>query len=390
VVPGGDARQASASGSDVFSGRAMNRQFDQQLSSQDTLASLASDTGGRMFLDTNDLGAVYDRVVQDSAAYYVLGYSSTNPAKDGHFRRVKIRLNRPDRKLEYRSGYYAESDFRHAGRGDRERQLQDQLLTDLSATDFPVWVQSAHFRTGENRFYVSLSVAVPGSALPVPSAGDPRQATLDLIGIVQDEAKRSVARLRDTLKLSGADVGKKSVQYRTGFTLPPGKYRLKVVLRENDGGSFGSFETALEVPDLRRSAMKVSSVVFGTELAPAVHADPPSPLARDGSELVPSVTHVVSKAQSLYFYYEVYDPAQGPRGDVRVLSNLTFLRGNARRYETPLVEAKRLTASDRNAAVFQLSVPAGSLAPGLYVCQVNVIDDVAGAFIFPRLALLVR
>jgi VWFA-related protein len=390
VVPGGDARQASASSTDVFSGRGMSRQLDQQLASQDTLASLASDTGGRTTLDTNDLAGVYERVVQDSATYYVLGYSSTNPAKDGRFRRVKIRVDRPDLKVEHRSGYYAESDFRHAGRGDRERQLQDQLLADLSATDFPVWVQSAHFRTGENRFYVPLSVAVPGSSLPLPHPSDRSQATLDLIGIVRDEAKRSVARLRDTLTVSGADLGRKSVQYRTGFTLPPGRYRLKVVVRENQGGSFGSFETGLDVPDLRRSPVKVSSVVFGTQLAAAVRADPPSPLARDGSELVPSVTHVVSTGQPLYFYYEVYDPARDPGGGVRVLSNLTFLRGNARRYETPLVEAKRLTARDRNAAVFQLSVPSGSLAPGLYVCQVNVIDDVAGTFTFPRLALLVR
>ena len=38
----------------------------------------------------------------------------------------------------------------------------------------------------------------------------------------------------------------------------------------------------------------------------------------------------------------------------------------------------------------EVAVPAGSLKPGLYTCQVNVIDDVAGAFSFPRLALLVR
>ena len=390
VVPGGDARQASASGTDVYAGRALTRQFDQQLASQDTLASLASDTGGRTFFDTNDFAGAYERVVQDSSVYYVLGYTSANIAKDGKFRRVRVTVSRPDLRVEHRSGYYADRDFRHAGRQDRELQLQDQLLTDLSARDFPVWVQSAHFRTGENRFYVPLSIAVPGSALPLARSGDQERTSLDLVGVVRDEAKRAVARIRDTLNVSGSDVKKKSVQYRTGFTLPPGTYRLKVVVRENAGGAFGSFETDLTVPDLRRSPVKVSSVVFGTQLAPAVRADPPSPLARDGSELVPSVTHVVSTTQPLYFYYEVYDPARDPGGDVRVLTNIAFFRGNMRRYETPLVEVKRLTAPDRKAAVLQLAVPAASLKPGLYTCQVNVIDDVAGTFTFPRLALLVR
>jgi hypothetical protein len=192
------------------------------------------------------------------------------------------------------------------------------------------------------------------------------------------------------LNVSGADVRRKSVQYRTGFVLPPGTFRLKVVVRENEGGAFGSFETDLAVPDLRRNPVKTSSVLFGTQLGPAVKLDPPSPLARDGTELVPSVTHVVSTAQPLYFYYEVYDPGRSPEGGIRVLTNLAFYRGHTRRYETPLVEMKRLAAPDRGAAILELSVPAAALKPGLYTCQVNVIDDVAGRFSFPRLALLVR
>jgi hypothetical protein len=45
---------------------------------------------------------------------------------------------------------------------------------------------------------------------------------------------------------------------------------------------------------------------------------------------------------------------------------------------------------DRKAAVFQLDVPLAQLKPGFYTCQVNVIDDVSGRFLFPRLAILVR
>jgi VWFA-related protein len=396
VVPGGDARRASRGGSNVFSGRAMARQFDQQAASQDSLAALASDTGGKAFFDSNNFTGAFERVVSDSAAYYVLGYSSTNAARDGRFRRVKVSVRTPDLKVEHRSGYYADRDFKHAGKDDRDRQLQDQLLTDLSATDFPVWIQASHFRTGDNRFYVPLSVAVPGSALFPPA--EPGRAdltgktlSLDLIGIVRDEAKRAVARLRDTVRVNGtADLRRKNVQYRTGFTLPPGKYRLKVVARENQSGTFGSFESDIVVPDLRRNAVKVSSVVFGTQLETSARRDSPNPLSREGSELLPSVTQVVSTRQPLYFYYEVYDPARDAAGAPRLLTSVAFYSGATRRYETPLVEVKQLAASERGAAVFQLSVPANSLKPGFYACQVTLIDDVAGTFTFPRVAVLVR
>jgi hypothetical protein len=281
-------------------------------------------------------------------------------------------------------------DFAHAGRNDRDLQLQEELFAGLSATDFPVWVRADRFRTGANRFYVPLSVAVPGSALLPPGASPPRKGTgpsvlsLDLIGVVRDEAKHAVARLRDTVRVDSAEgVRGKNVQYRTGFTLPPGKYRIKVVARENQGGTFGSFETDISVPDLRRDPVKVSSVVFGTQLEPTPRRETPNPLAREGSGLLPSVTHVVSARQPLYFYYEVCDPARTEGSGVRLLTSVSFFSGGTRRYETPLLEVKPMTAPDRGAAIFQLSVPSASLKPGFYVCQVTLIDDTAGAFTFP-------
>jgi hypothetical protein len=117
--------------------------------------------------------------------------------------------------------------------------------------------------------------------------------------------------------------------------------------------------------------------------------------------VIPSVTHVFSAGPHLYFYYEVYDPARaaataGAPADnrngpaIHLLTNVAFFRGTTKAYETPLVESQQLNAPDRKAAVFQLDVPLTQLKPGFYTCQVNVIDDAAGQFRFPRVALLVR
>jgi hypothetical protein len=46
--------------------------------------------------------------------------------------------------------------------------------------------------------------------------------------------------------------------------------------------------------------------------------------------------------------------------------------------------------ADRKAVSFEMIVPAGALEPGLYTCQVNVVDDTAGTFAFPRFQLYVR
>jgi VWFA-related protein len=389
VVPGGDASTASTRGVSAFSGASMRNQGDRLSASQDTLTTIAEDTGGRAFFDSNAFGAVFDRVVNDTSAYYVLGYSSTNPARDGRFRRIKVRLKRSDLKLEYRSGYYAPRDFAHSTKDDREQQLQDQLLSDLSSTDLSAYVSTAYFRLADNRYFVPLSVIVPGYQIPLTRNTPKDKATVDVLGLVRDEQRRPIGRIRDTVKLAtdaAEELKKKTVQYEAGFEMPPGKYRVKVVVRENQDGAFGSYETDIVVPDLARDKLKVSSVVLGTQLQQSVQKNGRNPLAHDGRELVPNVTHVISADQHLYFYYEVYDPAQ----PVKVMTSIAFFRGKVRAFETPVVQASELTGPDKRTAVFQFDVPASSLRPGLYTCQVNVVDDAAGSFTFPRLQLYVR
>ncbi len=394
IVPGGSASQASGrGGSSMFSGRGVSRQFDSQAASQDTLVALASDTGGKAFLDTNDFGSVYTKVIADTSAYYLLGYSSTNPARDGRFRRIRVRLNKSGLKVDHRNGYYATRDFQHSGKDDRERQLQDQLMTDLSSTDLTVWMTTSFFRLSDDRFYVPVSIAVPGSEIPFAQSSTQDRATIDVIGLMRDTQQRPVGQLRDTVKLAvqpTQEVKRKTVQYETGFTLPPGRYRLKVVLRENQSGAIGSYESDVVVPDMRRMPVKLSSVVLGTQTQAVTQRNAISPLARNGTMLVPSLTHVVSTGQPLYFYYEVYDPQVVQSGSPRLLTSIAFFRGKVKTYETPLVEVTRLDAPDRKAAIFQYSVPASALKPGYYTCQITVVDDVAGTFAFPRLPLLVK
>jgi len=396
IVPGGEARSASLRGTSVYSGQAMTKAYDSTFASQETLVALAADTGGQAFIDTNDFQPVFAKLREDTSFYYLIGYHSTNPARDGRFRRIAVQIKkRTDLKLEFRRGYYAPADFAHATKEDRERQLQEQLLSDLASTDFPVYLSAGYFRSGDNRYFVPVSVVVPGSEIPFTRENQQDRATLDLIGVVRDEAKRPFGSIRDTVKLSvntSQEVQRKNVQYDGGFLLPPGKYVLKYVVRENQTGRMGSFETDIVVPDLKTAPVRVSSVIISNQKQPARQKN--NPLVREGSEIVPNVTHVFSSNQHLFLYYEVYDPAKpaesSEKSAARILTNVAFYRGNVKAYETPVLEADQINVPKRKAAGFELDLPLANLKPGFYTCQINVIDDAAGTFAFPRLALLIR
>jgi len=379
----------------VYSGRATLNQYDSNFASQESLVTLSSDTGGKAFLDSNDFQPAFAKVKEDTSFYYLLGYQSSNLARDGRFRRIVVRVNRPDAKLDFRRGYYAAADFQHSTREDRERQLQEQLQSDLPSTDFPVYLATGFFRLNENRFYVPVSVVVPGSQIPFTRASEQDRATLDVIAVMRDDARRPFGTLRDTMKLAvdtSQEVQRKNVQYDGGFLLPPGKYQLKFVVRENQSGRMGSFETDVIVPDLKAAAVKMSSIVLGNQKQAAKQKS--NPLVRDGSEIIPNVTRVFSSGQHLYFYYEIYEPGHPSeatsKSAARLLTNVAFYRGSVKAYETPLVEADQVNILDRHATAFELDVPLSELRPGFYTCQINVVDDASGKFVFPRLALLVR
>ena len=60
----------------------------------------------------------------------------------------------------------------------------------------------AYFRLADNRYFVPLSVVVPGYQIPITKATAKDKATVDVLGVVRDEQHRPVGRIRDTVKLS--------------------------------------------------------------------------------------------------------------------------------------------------------------------------------------------
>src|SRR5438270_11997875 len=136
---GGEAQNASLHGQSAYSGASTLNDLNSNAATQETLSTLAADTGGKAFFDSNDFSGVFSQVQKDTSAYYILGYTSSNHAKDGRFRHITVVLNRTDIKLDFRAGYYANRDFEHSNRADREQQLQDELAAELPATDVAVY-----------------------------------------------------------------------------------------------------------------------------------------------------------------------------------------------------------------------------------------------------------
>jgi hypothetical protein len=179
----------------------------------------------------------------------------------------------------------------------------------------------------------------------------------------------------------------------------------------------GTFETDVQIPDLRKVPLRSSSVVLSSLRVPATGRNKAvNPLVGEQTELVPNVTHVFTQDQHLYLQFEVYDaakskslptakPAAGapsselaidqaapkPQGEtIRILTSVQFMQKDVKVYESKPIIATEVNVPQRKAVEFQLDLPLQTLKPGFYTCQVNIIDDVAGNYAFPRWAMLIK
>ena len=268
TAPAGDATQASQGGQAMYSGSSQRTAQSNFQGQQETLYTLASDTGGKALLDQNDLALGIVQAQKDIASYYILGYYSSNMALDGRYRRIKVQIGRNlTAKLDYRSGYFASKEFKQFDSSDRERQLQEALMLGDPVTDLTVALEINYFRQAKDRYFVPVSVKIPGSDIELAKRGGAESTRLDFIGEVKDSKGALQGTVRDdiTVKLKGDDAGqlsKRNLEYDTGFTLQPGTYSLKFLARENETGKMGTFETKFTVPDLTTDA-EVSAGQFG-------------------------------------------------------------------------------------------------------------------------------
>jgi VWFA-related protein len=407
-APLGDATKGSPGGQAMYSGssaRAATANFQGQ---QETLYTLASDTGGKALLDNNDLSMGIVQAQKDIASYYIIGYYSTNEALDGHFRRIKISLkdsalSAKIAKLDYRQGYFAGKQFNKFTASDKERQLSEALALGDPVTDMNLAMEVNYFRLARDRYFVPLAVKIPGTEIELARHGGAESTRLDFIGEIKDAKGSTVANVRDNIqvKLKGEtaqQLAKTTLEYDTGFTLTPGTYTAKFLTRENETGKMGTFQTKFVVPDLtaEQKYLPISSVVLSNQRekldAAVASAEKDKkilaehPLIQDGQKLIPSVTRVFRKDQNLYVYLEAYQPLAETTQPV--MARVSFYRGKMKAFETDPLEVSEGLNPKTKAVPMKFSVPLAKLQPGRYTCQVSVMDPAAQKFAFWRATMV--
>ena len=186
--------------------------------------------------------------------------------------------------------------------------------------------------------------------------------------------------------------------------LPPGKYQLKVLVRENQSGKMGTFEEPLELPPVSTGGLSLSSVVLSNEVKAAEakggrrsksKGEEDNPLNLGDKSVLPSVTRVFRTNQDLFVLLQSYAgksaskaPEAANAAAVPPSVALAFFRKGAKVADAGPFPGKVGKPSEGKASYF-VEIPLAKFHPGRYTLQVNVLDPAHDRVAFARVPMAV-
>jgi VWFA-related protein len=402
-APMGDATQGSPGGLAMYTGASALQRTTNFQQSQDTLYALAGDTGGKAFLDNNDLSQGIVQAQQAISDYYILGYYTSNSDQNGKFRRIRISLaNNQEAKLDYRQGYYADKTFNKFNDVDRERQLEDALMLEDPITNLTIAMEVDYFQLNRAEYFVPLVVKIPGRELALAKRGGAEYTRMDFIGEIKDLiGGTTVQNVRDYMSIKLSDktavqLAKVPLEYDTGYTLLPGKYMIKFLARDDETGNIGTYQTTFVIPNLNKEEKRVamSAVVLSSQredLKDAIYDtvkakdrakdNAADPLVQDGKKLIPSVTRVFGTGKVIHVYFQAYkqqaqpSTPQTPAPAAQPLyAFVSLYQGGKKLFETPPKSILPDAASRLGTMPLSFDLGVDRLPRGEYDCQVTVLD----------------
>ncbi len=300
-----------------------------QLESKDGLVVLAKETGGKALIDTNDMGAVLDAVAEDAGDYYVLGYYPRSLQETGRFRKLEIKLNRPNLKVEAPRGYYERKPLQSLSKNEKEIYLR-QVMNANPQMDFPLSAEYSLFSEEGGGPVMVFSV---GAALKDLSAEESKnhveldatvmmrlnERLLQKLPVYLDQ--RLEHRMAKDQWKAARENERSFLAYSSQLPLSPGIYDWKIVLLDENSGRIASYERKIVVPDFSRPSTAgtlllthelTETTSSGKEQADGPVAD--NPLLQAGGFLyLPQPSTVFKQGDSIHVLFHFYNPTESDK-----------------------------------------------------------------------------
>ena len=372
------------------SGRMDRATHSELWESQNGMNALAADTGGKAIFNTNDLRQGLAPALKETSNYYLIAWKpDAESQKQSRFRNVEVKLlNHPDYTVRVRKGYFdLDATTPTAAKGNTETtqsapaKLRASLAAPYPERALPILITADYYDVAGKGPIVNTAIQVPGEFLVFGPQPDGKiQAVVDLTGIVLDDKGNVKTNFIERIVTTAPNLeSTKNFQNDILFTYPtqltPGLYQVRVAARDDKGGKAGSANAWIEIPDLTKKKLAMSSLLLG-ERTQSTLTNVSSPSAANPVAL--SASHSFRRESTLRFLIFAYNSEPSPadqKPDVAV--QVQVVRDDQPVLTTALRKLNVDGVADLARIPYAAEIPLTELTPGRYLLQVTLIDRVS-------------
>jgi VWFA-related protein len=297
---------------------------------QDVLYALATGTGGFPIFNTNDFLGGLDKIAHELDEYYVLGYAPEDLSHDGTYHSIKVRVDTKGLDVRARNGYYDTKGV-DALAGKPEAKTLEAQLASPQAGSTHLTAEASYFYQGADQALVNVALSVPGDSFNFEKDKKNFHCDITILGVAYRQDGSVAARFSDSRAL---DYEKKDLKgftqgafnYRTGFDIAPGQYKLKIAV-STGGNSFAKQEVPLTVRPYNGNQFNISGVMLSDQIQKVSDAavsmdeallEDQKTFVAQGVQLEPSPNNTFKAGAQLALYVEVYEPQLAAGGQPAV------------------------------------------------------------------------
>ncbi len=360
----GDANRANVSFYGIDPG---GLRVNQSPLRHDFLRSVSLDTGGVPVLNANDPTKQIDQIYQENQHYYMLGYQPSNPRTEGRFRKIEVRVNRPDATVRTRSGYY-EPRKTSGSPAAAAPPVTAALQGPLPLGDLPLQMTAASFAGRSSKADVAIVVDAEER---VPPGSEATTSDVEVAAHAYDTRWRLRASERFTARLGVQSGAGQPIRFAvmSKLGLEPGRYQLRVAVRSSLTGRRGSVYYDLTVPDFTKAQLSSSGVVLDVR-PPAVSA--PTGALTPLLPFDPTARRAFGSGEQVTALLRIYQRGRKDALPVRVTARILDREGSGVWSNAKDVARELFAAAGE--ADYRVELPVSTLAPGQYLLEIAADD----------------
>lgn len=347
--------------------------YDELRTAQDSLRVLSDETGGFAVVNRNDFSTAYDRIVEDNSSYYVLAYYPPD-ARPGREHRIDVRVARPGLTVRARKGYVTPKKAapeKTSSKDTRTPEIRAALDSPLPVSGLTMHVFASPFKGTAPNASILLGVELRGRDMQL-NQNDRIQLSymaIDAKGKVQG-GNTDVVSMTNLRPETKSRIEATGLRLLNRFEVPPGRYQLRVAAHDSSGGTVGSVQYDLDVPDFAKTPFSISGVALTSITASQLPTAHPDEQTRGVLPGPPAAIRSFPQNDEVAVFAEVYDNEIRTPHKVDITTTVTTDEGKVMFKNEEQRDSADLGGKTGGFG-YSTRIPMKDLAPGLYVLNVS-------------------